>query len=71
MDGRMATIIRFNPPHRAAQPPAAGETLPPCQIVIFTGVRIERPETLPVDDASGLRPDDGSGHRTSRPRKSS
>jgi hypothetical protein len=71
MDGRMATIIHFNPPQRAVAPLAAGETPPPCQIVIFTGVRIERRETLSVDDAPGLRPDDGTGHRTNRPRKSS
>jgi hypothetical protein len=71
MDGRMATIIRFNPPQRAAAPPATGETLPPCQIVIFTGVRIERTVMLPVGDAPGLRPDDGAGQGTSRPRKTS
>jgi hypothetical protein len=68
---RMATIIHLNPPHRAVASLADGETLPPCEIVIFPGVRIERMEAPFGDDRSGLEPDDGAGHARSRPRKSS
>ena len=65
----MATIIHFNPQHRAAAPLAAGETLPQCEIIIFPGVRIEREETSFSVDAPG--PKTAGVDHGSRPRKSS
>lgn len=68
MGDRMGTIIHLNPPHKAAPPAIAGATLPPCEIVIFPGVRIEREPLPPMAEASDRR--GGAGH-DNRPRKSS
>ena len=65
----MGTIIHLNPQHRAATSLAIGEPPPPCEIVIFPGVRIEREETPFAADASG--PDSDGADHGSRPRKSS
>lgn len=65
----MGTIIHLNPPHRAAAPSVARDTQTDCQIVIFPGVRIERP-AMPYGDKAAAEPAGGTrqGHR---PRKSS
>ncbi len=66
----MGTVIQLNPQHRSAALPTAGEALPPCEIVIFPGVRIERGETLLVAETEPPVTS-GSADHGHRPRKSS
>lgn len=68
MGDRMGTILHLNPPHKAAPSAVVGGALPPCEIVIFPGVRIER--EAPPPEASDRHDDAGTGH-DNRPRKSS
>ncbi len=65
----MGTIIHLHPRERAATSLAIGDPPPPCEIVIFPGVRIERDRTAVVPGAAA--PDGDGANHGNRPRKSS